>query len=51
MWSKYKKGVSDMIWFVQYDKFGHHGMSLFRNKRFMLDEMFKRKASKFAILL
>ena len=51
MWSKYKKGDSDMIWFVQYDKFGHHGMSLFRNKRFVLDEMFQRIASKFAILL
>ena len=25
--------------------------SLFRNKTFMLDEMFQRKASKFAILL
>ena len=53
MWSKYKKGI--VIWFYNiYTKTVQTscGMSLvFRNNRFMLDEMFQRKADLFFLKL
>ena len=45
---KFNFGIAMVIARLNWDFL--HG-SLFRNKRFMLDEMFRKNASKFAILL
>ena len=45
------KSVEMMVWnhFRKKKKTDHHTYPLFRNKRFALNEMFQRNASKFAI--